>query len=283
MNKLRKQTQIIILVLAGLIFTLAAFQVDARSAAQASYQTPTPNTDGQIIYTVQEGDSCTRIYLLTGVPIDQIIALNNLTAECVLTPGQQLVIAMVDPATATPEGPAQTPTPGPPTPTAFAGNAEVCIVLFEDLDGNQMRTESELYLPGGVVSISNRAGTFSETLETVGGDPALVEPACFENVPEGDYNLSMGIPEGYIATTSLNVPLEVTAGDTIVIDFGAQPSSQAPEPVSPTQGGGRSPLLLAIGILLLAGGAGLAFFFIRARARGLNPWRGAVLSNHSPD
>ena len=268
MNKLRKLTQIIILVLAGLIFTLAAFQVDARPAAQASYQTPTPNTDGQIIYTVQEGDSCTRIYLLTGVPIDQIIALNNLTAECVLTPGQQLVIAMVDPATATPEGPAETPTPGPPTPTAFAGNADVCIVLFEDLDGNQMRTESELYLPGGVVSISNRAGTFSETLETVGGDPALVEPACFENVPEGDYNLSMGIPEGYIATTSLNVPLEVTAGDTIVIDFGAQPSSQAPEPVSPTQGGGRSPLLLAVGILLLAGGAGLAFFFIRARARG---------------
>lgn len=267
MKNHRKHFPIAILVLLGLSFTLSVLRVEARSPSQASYQTPTPNADGQIIYTVQEGDSCTRIFLLTGVPIDQIIVLNNLTAECVLSPGQQLVIATVEPATATLEGPAPTPTPGPPTPTPFAGNAEVCVVLFEDLDGNQMRTETEFYLAGGVVSISNRAGTYSETIETVGGDPALLEPTCFEDVPEGDYNLSMGIPEGYIATTSLNVPLEVTAGDTIVIDFGAQPSSQAPEPDEPVQGGGRSPLLLAIGILFLAGGAGLAFFFIRSRAR----------------
>ena len=263
----RNLIQPLILILFGLALVLVAVRVEASPFSQASYQTPTPNVDGQIIYTVQEGDSCTRIFLLTGVPIEQLIELNNLTAECVLTAGQQLVIATVEPATPTPEGPAPTPTAGPPTPTPFDGNAEVCVVLFEDLDGNQMRGESEVYLAGGVVSMNNRAGTFSETLETVGGSPDLVEPACFEDVPEGDYNLSMGIPEGTIATTSLNVPLEVTAGDTIVIDFGAQPSSQAPEPSDPAQGGGRQPLLLVIGILFLAGGAGLAFFFIRSRLK----------------
>jgi LysM repeat protein len=267
MKNFKKLSQPLILILFGLALALGARQVEAHHPSQASYQTPTPNAEGQIIYTVQEGDSCTRIFLLTGTPIDQIIELNNLTAECILTPGQQLVIATVDPATATPEGPALTPTPGPPTPTPFDGNAEVCVVLFEDLDGNQMRSENEVYLAGGVVSINNRAGTFSETLETLGSAPELGEQACFEDVPEGDYNLSMGIPEGMIATTSLNVPLEVNAGDTIVIDFGAQPSSQAPEPSDPVQGGGRSPLLLVIGILLLSGGAGLAFFFIRSRLR----------------
>jgi hypothetical protein len=267
MKKNQKLIQSLMLVLIPCVLFLIAARVEARPLAQAAYQTPTPNVDGQIIYTVQEGDSCTRIFLLTGVSIDQIIELNNLTAECILTPGQQLIIARVAPATPTPEGPAPTPTPGPPTPTPFDGNGEVCVVLFEDLDGNQMRGENEVYLAGGVVSINNRAGTYSETLETVGGSPDLVEPACFEEVPEGDFNLSMGIPEGTIATTSLNIPLEVAAGDTIVIDFGAQPSSQVPQSNEPLPGGGRSPLLLVIGILFLAGGAGLAFFFIRSRLR----------------
>lgn len=266
MKNTQKLLQALILVLMGVLLILGERSVEARPPSQASYQTPTPNNEGQIIYTVQEGDSCTRIFLLTGVPIDEIIARNDLTAECLLTPGDRLVIATVDPATATLEGPINTPTPGPPTPTPFDGNGEVCVVLFEDLNGNQMRTETEGYLAGGVASLNNRAGTYSETLETVGGDPALVEPACFQNVPEGDYNLSMGIPDGYVATTSLNVPLDVNAGDTIVIDFGAQPSTQAIEPNGPVQDGGRSPLLLVIGILFLAGGGALAFFFIRSRA-----------------
>jgi hypothetical protein len=267
MENYRKPIRYLILILMGVLLTVGATRVVARPPAQASYQTPTPNNEGQIIYTVQEGDSCTRIFLLTGAPIDEIIERNNLTSECVLTPGQQLVIAMVDPATPTPEGPGPTPTPGLPTPTPFDGNGEVCVVLFEDLDGNQMRTGSEVYLSGGVVSINNRIGTYSETLETVGGDPALVAPACFENVPEGDYNLSMGIPDATVPTTSLNVPLTVSAGDRIVLDFGAQPSSQAADPSGPVQGGGRSPLLLIIGVLFLAGGAALAFFFIRSSMR----------------
>lgn len=233
---------------------------------QSSYNTPTPNENGQVIYTVQEGDTCTRIFLLTGVAIDQIIALNNLDEECNVFPSQELLLATVTPATATPEGPTPTPTEELPTPTPFEGNARVCIVLYEDSDGNQKRSDGELYLAGGVISINNRSGTFSETKDTVGGDPELVDPICFEEVPEGEYNLSMGIPEGTNPTTSMNYALEVSAGDTIVVDFGAQPSSQLAEAEIPEQqGDGRSPLLLAIGLILLAGGVGLAYFFIRSK------------------
>jgi hypothetical protein len=76
----------------------------------------------------------------------------------------------------------------------------------------------------------------------------------------------MGIPDGYNPTTSLNYPLSVTAGDTVVVAFGAQPGSatSATEEV-PTPGTNRSPLFLGLGLLLLAGGAALAFFFIRSR------------------
>lgn len=244
---------------------LLAKPASASTLGQATYNTPTPNVNGQIIYTVQEGETCTIIFLKTDVTIDQLSAMNNLGPECDIFAGQELILGTVEPATATLEGPVQTPTPGAPTPTPFEGGGEVCVVLFEDLDGNQMRSESELYLSGGVISINNRAGTYSETAETVGGDPALVEPVCFEEVPGGEYNLSMGIPDGYIATTSLNYALEVTAGDTVVIDFGAQPGSQINNGDQAEVDGDRSPLLLAVGLFLLAGGAGLAFFFIRSR------------------
>lgn len=256
---------LISLILVGSVFLFAPQPARAGTLSQASYQTPTPNADGQILYTVQEGDSCTRIFLLTGVSIDQLIALNDLGAECSIFEGQQLLIATAAPATATLEGQQVSPTPGPPTPTPFSGNGELCVVLFEDLDGNQMRAETEFYLAGGVISVNNRVGTYSETMETVGGDPALVEPACLQEIPEGIYNLSMGIPEGYIATTNLNLTLEVSAGDTVVVDFGAQPSSEMVNPPEPEEGSGRSPLLLVIGILLLAGGGAFTFFFIRSR------------------
>lgn len=238
--------------------------VQARDFQQAAYQTPTPNELGQILYTVQEGDSCTRIFLLTGVTIEEIITLNALTAGCEIFPGEQLLLGQVDPVTPTPEGPLPTETPGPPTPTPFEGTGQICVALFEDLDGNQRRSPNEFYLGGGVISISNRIGTFSETRQTVGGDPAVVGLVCFEDVPEGEYNLSMGIPDGYNPTTSMNYAVTVSAGDTIVVDFGAQPSTQMING-DITPDGGRSPLLLAIGLFLLAGGAGLAFFFIRSR------------------
>ena len=238
--------------------------VQARDSQQIAYQTPTPNLEGQIIYTVQEGDNCTRIFLLTGVSIEDIVILNSLTGGCEIFPDQELIIGQVDPVTPTPEGPQPTPTPGPPTPTPFEGTGEICVALFEDLDGNQRRSPNEFYLGGGVISVSNRIGTFSETKETVGGDPAVVGLVCFEDVPEGEYNLSMGIPDGFNPTTSMNYSLIVTAGDTIVVDFGAQPSTQMVDVEVPS-GGGRSPLLLAIGLFFLAGGASLAFFFLRTR------------------
>lgn len=268
-NWLMKQNRILFITLVLALIAAAILSVSkpasADSLRQAVYNTPTPNVNGQIIYTVQQGDNCTTIYLKTGVSIDQLIALNNLSGDCEVFPDQELILGTVEPATATLPGPVQSPTPGAPTPTPSEGSGEVCVVLFEDLDGNQMRAETEFYLSGGVISINNRSGTYSETEETTGGDPALVDPICFEEVPEGEYNLSMGIPDGYIATTSLNYALTVSPGDTVVIGFGAQPASQMNDIDQEDVNGGRSPLFLAIGLIFLAGGAGLAFFYIRSR------------------
>ncbi len=257
---------LLIITVLALGLTLVTWQgrVQANVNPQAAYQTPTPNQDGHIIYTVQEGDNCIRIYLLTGVTVDDIVILNGLGPECSIYPSQQLLLGKVDPVTPMPEGPLPTATLGAPTPTPFDGTGKLCAVLFEDLDGNQKRSANEFYLAGGVISVSNRVGTYAETKNTVGGNPDLVDLPCFEDLEEGEYNLSMGIPDGYNPTTSINYALDVTAGDIIVVDFGAQPSTQAiDEEVVP--GSNRSPLLLTIGLFLLAGGAVLAFFFIRSR------------------
>jgi hypothetical protein len=265
MHKLTKILVILALLMVGGLLLVGQSGVYANALQQGSYQTPTPNADGQILYTVQEGDTCIRVSLITLVTLDDIIALNDLGPECDIFPSQQLLLAQLDPITPTPEGPVPTATPGLPTPTPFEGTGQVCVALFEDLDGNQKRSPDELYLGGGVISVSNRVGTYSETKNTVGGDPALTDlMVCFEDLEEGEYNLSMGVPDGYNPTTSMNYALTVTAGDTVVVDFGAQPSTQMIDgDVVP--GGGRSPLLLAIGLFLLAGGAGMAFFFIRSR------------------
>lgn len=260
-----KKLTLIPIIAVILLLGVMLVSVPLGAQSQSSYQTPTPNADGQILYNVVEGDNCTRIFLLTGISIEQLILLNGLDEDCSISPNQQLLLATIEPATATPEGPTPTPTQAPPTPTPYAGSAEVCVSLFEDLDGNQMRTDGEFYLAGGVVSINDRLGTFSQTWNTIGGDPDLVELNCLENVPEGEYNLSLGIPDGYNATTTMNYALTVAAGDTVYVDFGAQPSSQVSPTEDPGQGTGRSPLFLIVGLFLLAGGAGLAFFFIRSR------------------
>ena len=260
-----------LLALIGALLIAKPLMVNAGALNQSVVNTATPNAEGEIIYTVQEGDNCTIIYILTNVSIEALIEMNNLDEDCSILPGQRLVIATVAPATATPEGPTPTPTMGLPTPTPFNGNATVCVVLYEDLDGNQKRSEEEFYMAGGVANLNNREGTFSETVETFGGDPALYaveDLPCFQDVPEGEYNLSMGIPNDYNATTSLNYPLSVTAGDTVIVDFGAQPGSAAATNEDPNVSTDRSPLLLAIGLLLLSGGAALAFFFIRSRQNG---------------
>jgi LysM repeat protein len=235
--------------------------------AQATYQTPTPGADGRIIYTVQEGDNCTRIFLLTGVEINQIISLNNLDAACTIYPGDKLVLGIVEP-------PQQTETVVPtvdialtPSPTPSIGYGEICIVLFNDMDGTGMRTENEPYLAGGAVSINNRLGTVSLTGSTIGGDPEVItdlEPLCFEEVPEGAYNITMAIPDGYNPTTMTNYALTVSAGDNITIDFGAQTSSNIPFE-DEQAGGGRSVLLGVAGGLILMGGIGLGIYMLKAR------------------
>lgn len=215
----------------SLLLVVAVMPVSAEPRAQAFYQTPTPNADNRVIYVVQAGDTCLRIELLTGIPLDELRMLNNLDETCTLSEGQELVLAVIEEPTASPEATA-TPGPAQPTPTPFNGSGEICVLLFADVNGNAMADPDEGPIAGGAISVSDRAGEVN--LSGITDNSGL--PTCFADISEGEYNVSVAPPEGFNATTAMNYPLTLLAGETSVLDFGAQISSAA-EPVPVGEGG----------------------------------------------
>lgn len=246
-----------VFIAAGLTFGLAR-PAQAGPDSQAAYQTPTALPDGRVLYKVQPGDSCLRIELITGVKVETLRQLNKLDAACSIQPDQELLLVVIVP-TATPTvDPGVTATPLLPTPTPQKGSGEICVVLFADVNGDAVRAESEPAILGGAVSVTNRSGNISQTGVTLSGTDTL----CFKDLPEGDYNVAIAVPDGYNPTTTTNYPLSLVAGNRSVIDFGAQISTRpAATQQAQAAGGARSPLLLVLGAILVLGGVGLAVYF----------------------
>jgi len=241
------------LVFLGLLFLLPT--TASAPMPQAAIATPTPGEDGRITYIVKENDTCISIALTMGITENELRELNNLQGdECqFLFVGQELIIRQALTPTPTQEATAA------PTPTPFAGNGTICIFLFIDENGNALAEETELPLAGGAVSVTNRLGTVNET----GTTDASGDPICFADIPEGDYNISVAIPEGYNPTTVMNYALTLGAGEISTVDFGAQPSSALRPAFGEEQ---PSPLFLVLGIFFIAAGVGLWFYVRRMAA-----------------
>jgi hypothetical protein len=239
----------------------------ANAAPHAQFVTATPGPDGRILYTVVDGDNCGQVALIHGITVQQLRQLNaRLDQDCTLTLGQQLVVGVV--SNAPTAGPAPTLPPATPTATPVSGTTEVCVLLFNDMNGDALRQETELGIDGGAVSLTNLNGSYSQTQNTSSAiDPDTEGPvrACFLDVPSGEYNVSMAVPDEYNATMLLSYTLTVNAGDRASIDFGAQSKTLTVSETTETQeGGGRSSLLGIFGFLLLLGGAGLGYYAYRS-------------------
>ncbi len=245
---------------------LASKTIGVNAAPNAQgFVTNTPESDGRILYIVVGGDSCSSVALLHGISVAQLRQLNSrLDENCTLTIGQQLVVGLA------PTGPTPGPAPTLPSPTMTAtpvdGTTIVCVLLFNDSNGDALRQETEFGIDGGAVSLTNLNGSFSETMPTLSTfDPDLLEPdrSCFEEVPPGEYNVSVAVPDAYNPTMVVSYTLTVRAGDRASIDFGAQSKTvTVTDPES--AGGGRSSALGIFGLLLLLGGAGLGYYAWRA-------------------
>lgn len=245
-------------IFVGLLFCSNLKAQAAPPALYTPFPTPTPNPEGRIIYIVQPGDSLWRISAITGVSLDQIRSLNHLGTNDQITPNQPLLLAIVNPPEATPPTlePLSSPTPALPTPSPQPGSGTLCILVYDDSNGDSIRQEEELSIPGGAISVSDRSGKTSLTETTITGS----EPMCFKELAEGEYNISVAVPDGYNPTTEMNYLLSLEAGGETYLNFGAQLSSQGFAELPPTAESGKSPLLGILGALVFLGGVGLAIF-----------------------
>jgi murein DD-endopeptidase MepM/ murein hydrolase activator NlpD len=259
----------ILFVLSTLILFGLWLPANAAPPAQVQYATPTPGADGRIIYIIQPGDTCTRVTLLNGISEQTLRQLNSkLDENCTLIAGQELLIGLAQTSGGTPT-PGPSPTPLPPTasPTPFTGTTEICVLLFEDQNGDAFRQETEPAVAGGAVSVTEINGKYSAAQDTViNPDPEAYQGICFTDVPEGSYNITVGIPDNYNPTTELTYKLDVHAGDRAEVDFGAQSKAIVVDPSAeqPKATRGRSPVLGILGFLLLAGGGALGYYAWRS-------------------
>ena len=151
---------IAILLVLPLLFLLAAnwsfiggsSSAHAAPAAQIPLSSPTPRPDGRIIYIVQPDDTLLKIALLNNTTVEQLRGLNNLTSDTIYA-GQELLLGLGGPAEVTPtSGPAPTATPILPTPSPKPGQGTLCILLFNDLNGDSIRQSEEVSIPDGAIS-----------------------------------------------------------------------------------------------------------------------------------
>jgi hypothetical protein len=236
------------LVVSGLLLMGFAFSSQPVPVAQFTpYPTPTPRPDGRIVYIAVEGDSAWRIAAIfgfTGEAYNELRSLNNWGDNPNIYPGDEVVLGFVSVFDPTPTpGPSPTPAPILPTPSPEPGWGEICILLYNDENGDSMRQATEASIPGGAFSISSRLGGFSTTADTLPG----FEYQCFDNLLEGEYSISVAAPGGYNPTTRMSYSIVVKAGEKHYIDFGAQMNSEKAAEMPTPQGTGQSPLLGIIG------------------------------------
>lgn len=247
------------------LLTLFVFAVPAGASNflwQATTQpTPTPGADGRILYTVLAGDTPWGIAAKFGMPVESLQNLNGWTGDEVLVEGQTILIGLAS------QGP-PTPTVGPEgevvatlTPEAV-GTGSICVLLYDDVNGDAMRQETEFGITGGQASVNERSGlaTRSDATQSALDVDGEAVRTCFNDLPLGEYTVSIAIPDGYNPTTAPNTTIQIAAGQTQNINFGAQSQANSGlNPLSP-QEGGRSPIMGLFGIVLLLGGAGLGFY-----------------------
>ncbi|MCB9133876.1 MAG: LysM peptidoglycan-binding domain-containing protein [Anaerolineales bacterium] len=272
-----------LLIIVGLFVLsgISAFLDRPASAAPflqlTDFPTPTAGADGRIIYIVQPGDTLWRISAISGVSLDELRSLNNLDAEAVISEGQQLLLGFGNRTEPT-QDPNAAPTAIPPgftpTPTAGPSSGIVCILLFEDLNGDAIRQETEFGILNGAINLANTGNNLTFTGETTDATETdefgdiVPTRTCFQDIPVGNYTISVAAPDGYNPTTFLNYTFVLQGGDEAYLDFGAQISTAGEAANPPPEEGGRSPTMGIVGSLFILSGVGLAlyvFFFSGGR------------------
>jgi hypothetical protein len=136
--------------------------------------------------------------------------LENLVVKITVTGEAATPVVVV---TATPETPA-----APPTPSI----GQICILAFNDRNGDGQQDTDENLLAGVVFALSDASGP--KDSYTADG---VSEPYCFANLQPGSYQVTMKPPTNYSATTPKTSVVALSGGEQDVT-FGARRGGPAP-------------------------------------------------------
>jgi hypothetical protein len=234
-----------------------------------TWVSPTPDANGAIIVIVQPGESLWVIAARAGLSLPELLALNNLTGEAIINPGDALVIGYATPAAVSPEEGTPTASLPPPTPrpTATPAEAAVCLSAFDDLNRDGIQDAGEPLRAGVAFTVYNTAAVVANYITD-----GLSEPKCLGGLAPGEYRVTRSLVAGETLTTPGDWALNLAAGGELHQAFGSfigapaegqtlaaaqtptspPPSPPAPQPPS-ASGATLLPRLVAVIALFLGG------------------------------
>ena len=273
--------------------TLTAITTPAAETAVPfalpTWVSPTPDTTGAIIVIVQPGESMWVIAARAGLGLPELLALNNLTEQSIINPGDALIIGYATPEiapTAEESPPTATLPPPTPRPTDPIPEAAVCLSAFDDLNRNGIRDTGEPLRSGVAFTIYNTEAVVANYITD-----GRSEPRCLSGLQPGEYRVTRSVMAGETLTSSGDWSLSLTAGSELYQAFGsvtgppptpaaaqlvATPTtplagSPAPSPGTSPDDRGLIARLAAVGALFIGGllllGAVLILLLRQSRTR----------------
>lgn len=126
-----------------------------------------------------------------------------------------------EPPTATPIPPTATDAPPAPVETGSSANplavdAAICVLMFNDVNQNNIRESEEALLANGVITLQTEGSADEQSYTTTGE----TEPFCFSGIDTGEYIVSATAPIGFGLRSDSRL-VNVPPGQQFVVRFAA--------------------------------------------------------------
>jgi hypothetical protein len=251
-----------------LLLLMLLFSNSYALLAQES-PTPTPDAEGNIVVIVQPNDSLWAIAARAGIPLAELLALNNLTEVSIFAPGDRLLIGRGEPAATPTESlppPSPTATRPPPPPTATAvppPPTAICLKAFADLNRDGKHNAGEPFKASVAFTIFTDQAVIGNYVTD-----GISEPHCLENLPPGEYHITRSIGQGETLTSQGDWTISLAPGNVVELAFGSYTAvtpivtaiqavaQSTPAPRTANDDNGRSPFIFI--------GAALVVIFLLA-------------------
>lgn len=242
-----RQNHFFLLVTLLLVAGSAAAMGLAQSAKVQSVSglqeeaTATPDAEGVIYSEVRPNDSLWAIAARAGITLEELLALNNISEDEIIQPGQQLIIGYGTPP-ATETSPAlPTLTLPPPTPTRTAvppPPTAICLVAFDDLNKDGIHDSDEPLKAAVAFTIFNEDSVIDNYVTD-----GVSEPYCLQNLTSGDYKVTRSFRPNEVLTNEGDWVITLHRGDVVHLEFGSYVSTD-PLPVE-TRNRDAAPTVIA--------------------------------------